>query len=646
MIKDLIHKTSSFLAISALSLGLGGVAQAQEAEMDSAVQMVRLFFADHSTRFIAGDEPLLNQAKAAEKYMVDDLAIDGLQGQLGADPVFCGQDAEIADLQIMPDPELPMLRGAAQVRVNFTNFGRPTSTLYTLVQWKPGEEWQISDIYCETDNWSLVQAMREMGISYAPNDGTETTLNLADAEMDDPDEQVGMEQGDLPGNGQPGEGSDLLFILDGSGSMWGQIDGVAKITTAKKALKGLVGDLPSTTRVGLMAYGHRREGDCADTEILMPVADHASGQMGPAIDGVSPRGKTPIAGALAEAAGAFPSADRRANILLISDGLETCGGDPCAAAAELAAQGVDTRVHVVGFDLSEEEAQALQCIADNGNGNYYAAANADEFVDAVEQAFADTEAPAEPEPAPAPEPEPVASKYFEENFDGPALDAAWSIEQELADAKALNGAGEMFVSAFGRNNFYDHAEAQNRYILDKPLPDGDFDLTMQVRFPIQTGSEHAWLSLYDNAANQIGALLWAEWKGCGRSINLSLIKVAGAEGEKPEKTQFKSVMFDGPVIDNICSAGPRADADKILQMLADEGAKLTLKRRGRKLTASVTLNVPAMGDNPAQSVTLESEEITSLRLSGQPSFFLGQWNGGAPGESHYFVDQFAIEQLQ
>ena len=72
MIKDLIHKTSSFLAISALSLGLGGVAHAQEAEMDSAVQMVRLFFADHSTRFIAGDEPLLNQANAAEKYLVDD----------------------------------------------------------------------------------------------------------------------------------------------------------------------------------------------------------------------------------------------------------------------------------------------------------------------------------------------------------------------------------------------------------------------------------------------------------------------------------------------------------------------------------------------------------------------------------------------
>lgn len=103
----------------------------------------------------------------------------------------------------------------------------------------------------------------------------------------------GMEEGDLPGNGLSSEGSDLLFVLDGSGSMWGQVDGVAKITTAKQALTGLIGDLPAQTNVGLMAYGHRREGDCGDTEILYPVSNFDTERLKPVIDAITPRGKTP-----------------------------------------------------------------------------------------------------------------------------------------------------------------------------------------------------------------------------------------------------------------------------------------------------------------------------------------------------------------
>jgi Ca-activated chloride channel family protein len=63
----------------------------------------------------------------------------------------------------------------------------------------------------------------------------------------------------------------MMFILDASGSMWGQVEGKAKITIAKEVLVGLIENLPEGLNVGLVAYGHRRKGDCKDVEELVPL---------------------------------------------------------------------------------------------------------------------------------------------------------------------------------------------------------------------------------------------------------------------------------------------------------------------------------------------------------------------------------------
>ena len=60
------------------------------------------------------------------------------------------------------------------------------------------------------------------------------------------------------------EAANTLFILDASGSMWGQIDGKPKITIAKEVMGKLVPELPRNARIGLIAYGHRRKSDCND----------------------------------------------------------------------------------------------------------------------------------------------------------------------------------------------------------------------------------------------------------------------------------------------------------------------------------------------------------------------------------------------
>ncbi|MGL5009697.1 MAG: VWA domain-containing protein, partial [Paracoccaceae bacterium] len=63
-----------------------------------------------------------------------------------------------------------------------------------------------------------------------------------------------------------------IIVLDASGSMWGQIDGRAKLEIAREALAEVLGGLPADTEMGLMAYGHRTEGDCSDIELIVPPA--------------------------------------------------------------------------------------------------------------------------------------------------------------------------------------------------------------------------------------------------------------------------------------------------------------------------------------------------------------------------------------
>ena len=97
------------------------------------------------------------------------------------------------------------------------------------------------------------------------------------------------------------------------------------------------------------------------------------------IDGTqkfTPKGKTPIAHSLEYTAKQFSNNDAVNSIVLISDGVETCGGDPCAAVKSLRGdQGLNIDFHVIGFDLNEEDQKHLQCIAEEGNGKFITANN-------------------------------------------------------------------------------------------------------------------------------------------------------------------------------------------------------------------------------------------------------------------------------
>lgn len=178
---------------------------------------------------------------------------------------------------------------------------------------------------------------------------------------------------------EAGDPTTILLILDSSGSMWGQIDGVTKIQIAKQTLSTIITDLPDNAEVGLILYGHRTKGDCNDVELITPIGRIDKSRLSQRIQAINPKGKTPITLSIQLAGEAMRTIEGAATVVLVSDGEETCDADPCAATRELKESGIDFVMHVVGFDVGDEERAQLECIASAGGGKYFTAASSEDF---------------------------------------------------------------------------------------------------------------------------------------------------------------------------------------------------------------------------------------------------------------------------
>ncbi len=174
-----------------------------------------------------------------------------------------------------------------------------------------------------------------------------------------------------------------VLVLDASGSMWGQVENTSKIIVARDVIQKLMSNWDPKVHLGVTAYGHREKGNCADIENLVPVGVVDTDAVMTVVNGLQPKGKTPLGDAIRQAAKSLKYTEERATVILVSDGKETCQADPCAVAAELEAGGIDLTVHVIGFDLADEEKAQLQCIADNTGGKFLSADNAPQLHDAM-----------------------------------------------------------------------------------------------------------------------------------------------------------------------------------------------------------------------------------------------------------------------
>lgn len=181
----------------------------------------------------------------------------------------------------------------------------------------------------------------------------------------------------------------VILALDASGSMAGKVDGKTKMAIAKREALVFVNDLHPTTKVSLVVYGH--EGDNTETGKSLSCKSSAvlhgfrtpRHQMKTSIGALQPTGWTPLAGVLkfirseVEALPTKTGGKQTAPVVyLISDGEETCGGDPVVEAKALVDLGTRTIVNTIGFDADAETRAQLEAISDAGEGKFYPADNA------------------------------------------------------------------------------------------------------------------------------------------------------------------------------------------------------------------------------------------------------------------------------
>ena len=264
-----------------------------------------------------------------------------------------------------------------------------------------------------------------------------------------------------------------MIILDASGSMWGQINGKTKIQIARETLSSILGKAPKDLELGLIAYGHRRKGDCKDIETLV---GPGKGRINSIIDQankIKPKGKTPLSTAVKKAAESLRYQEDKATVILVTDGVETCNVDPCALAKELEEFGVDFTTHVVGFGLSKKQGQQVACLAKNTGGKYIQANNKQELTDALQVTVTK-----KPEPQKKPQTAAVPNPLFislysgnDKSYQHPIGDSGWA----HADIALYNQANPKTQVAFetshklipgskDRSTFYGKFHAGNYFV--------------------------------------------------------------------------------------------------------------------------------------------------------------------------------------
>ena len=405
-------------------------------------------------------------------------------------------------------------------------------------------------------------------------------------------------------------GTNLLYILDASNSMWGQAGGQSKIATAKSVMENSLATLSPTITPGLLLYGHRHRKDCSDVELVAPLGAASRDQMTAVINSISPKGKTPIASALEMAGQAFQGHLEDSNaVLLVSDGIETCGGDPCAVAAALAQKGIKVQINVVGLDVDQKAKRQLQCIAKAGNGQYFDAQSADDFRVAVATVQKETvKKPPLPKPAakPATPPKPQPP-YFEDQFDGNSLSADWTIINPDPETYLVEDGVLTLVSHDGSGIGQEHG--RNVLSLNKPLPKGDWTATARLLYQPQTMGERASFGLAGKGEYGMFAEFVADTVNYDRTnFNIRGRKVSGGKTSGFETTAYTVTGR------NVIGRG-RFFADNIAAI------NLQIVKHGRKYTARLRLE-PQQGASAApDGKWIHVQDLSALKRPGDHLIF-------------------------
>lgn len=402
--------------------------------------------------------------------------------------------------------------------------------------------------------------------------------------------------------------NNIWFIIDASGSMRGKIDGQRKMEVAKRTLQRLVSQVDPQTRVNLLAYGHRRDNDCSDISVLATgLTGNRTHQVSAALQQLQPLGKTPIADSL-RMVGAIvrqQNSDDTNTVVLVSDGIETCGGDPCQVAGELARDNIKLRTHVVGFAIEARDRAQLECIAREGNGKYFAANSTEGFAEAVRGAI--RLAQAEPQP-----PAITWREVFRDDFDGEALREDWVVHNPdpeayaVEDGKLLLLVSDPKTSKVAPNQQW--SKLPNVLRLAQPLPRGDWTMTVRFSFPLQTFGETVGIGVADEKLERMIVANLRIWSGTFNNGREFTAFHVAADKLGKRTARFEELIYK----DRLGKPSERAKwfNAKVQSM------ELRLRRTGRKYQAAIRVfEKTDKGIKPTDWITTGA--LGSLRAPGK-----------------------------
>ena len=183
----------------------------------------------------------------------------------------------------------------------------------------------------------------------------------------------------------------ILFLLDGSGSMLAKWGPATRIVVAKKFLSDFVDSLRvnKDLDLALRVYGHQfpsRMQRCEDSKLEVPFGKENHDRIIQRIKQITPQGNTPIAYSLEQSAKDFPDDKNARNIIIIiTDGIESCKGDPCQVSISLQKKGIFLRPFIIGIGMDKNYADQFGCM-----GKFFDATEISDFRKALSTAVGQT----------------------------------------------------------------------------------------------------------------------------------------------------------------------------------------------------------------------------------------------------------------
>lgn len=394
--------------------------------------------------------------------------------------------------------------------------------------------------------------------------------------------------------------AEVLLVVDSSQSMTELTEeGDRRIDSAKRSLRNVRG-LLSKYQVGVICFGHRvnanAENCCQDIETAMPIGAFSSASYESMVNSLVPTGKTPLADSLKRAKDMLVARgkDVPKSVIVLTDGIETCGGDPIAVANEMRRLGINLKIHVIGFAVDDKAREQLKRIADPDS--YYHAANGTELAKAI--------------PIVVEKAAPTPATDFRDTFDGEEPASHWEISNEDEDAYIVENGKLLLVTSQGSIG-----KAKNTFVLNKTMPNGDWTATAKIHADYVTDWEAFELAQYQDDKNYIVATISSR-----SGINTDFLDLKGMKCQRGKKTAFDVTL--GEDYRTLCKQGP---------ML------LRLQRVGRNFVISANL-----GGKQSQNGWVTLPKLSSLRAKGK-LMLSAHRTSSRDGESQVFVDEVTVK---